>query len=95
MKTYGGVGVKVTSFLDLFTSEWSASRPDRFTPLKRVPGNRWIGVCVSPRTGLDDVEMRKIFPYRDSNSESSAVQPVARRFTDFRSQMNQKRNKTG
>jgi hypothetical protein len=37
---------------------------------------------VGPRTGLDDVERRKIFPYRDSNFDSSAVQHVASRYTD-------------
>jgi hypothetical protein len=32
-----------------------------------------------PRTGLDDVERRKIF-YWDSNSDLSAVKPVASRY---------------
>jgi hypothetical protein len=34
-----------------------------------------------PRTGLEDVERRKILPYRDSNSDPSAVLSVARRYT--------------
>jgi hypothetical protein len=48
----------------LFTSalvggEWSALRPDRFTPGERAPGTHWLGGWVDPRTGLDDVEKRK------------------------------------
>jgi hypothetical protein len=31
----------LTSALD--GGEWSASRPDRFTPRKRAPGTHWIG----------------------------------------------------
>jgi hypothetical protein len=31
---------------------------------------------------MDDEKKRKILPYRDSNSFLSAVQPVARRYTD-------------
>jgi hypothetical protein len=37
---------------------------------------------VGPRTGLDDVEKRKYCPYRDSNSDPLAVQPVASHYTD-------------
>jgi hypothetical protein len=37
---------------------------------------------VGLKTDLDDVEKRKILPYRDSNSDPSAVQPVASRYTD-------------
>jgi hypothetical protein len=42
--------------------EWSASRPGRFTPIERASGTHWIGGWVGPRTGLDDVERRKILP---------------------------------
>jgi hypothetical protein len=35
-----------------------------------------------PRAGLDDMERRIIFPYRDSNSYPTAIQPVASRYTD-------------
>jgi hypothetical protein len=38
----------------------------------------WMG----PRTGLVDGRGEKCFPYRDSNSDPSAVQPVACRYTD-------------
>jgi hypothetical protein len=59
MKTYGGVDVRIHVFLssELVGGEWSASRPGRFTP-----GTYWIGGWVGPRTGLDDVERRKILP---------------------------------
>jgi hypothetical protein len=38
---------------------------------------------VEPITGLDDMDMTKLFPYRGSNSDPSAVQPVASRYTDY------------
>jgi hypothetical protein len=38
--------------------EWSAPRPDRFTPGKEAPDIHWIGGWVDPRDGLDDVEKR-------------------------------------
>jgi hypothetical protein len=53
----------------------SPSRP--FTP-----GAYCIRGWVDPRTRLDDVEGEKSCPYRDSNSDPSAVQPVASRYTD-------------
>jgi hypothetical protein len=37
---------------------------------------------VDLRTGLDDVEERKILHCRDSNSDRSVDQPVASRYTD-------------
>jgi hypothetical protein len=49
----------LTSALD--GSEWSASRPGRFTPRERVPGTYWIGGWVDPRAVLDAVVERKIF----------------------------------
>jgi hypothetical protein len=42
--------------------EWSASRPGRFTSGEKAPGTHWIGGWVSPKTGLDDIEGRKILP---------------------------------
>jgi hypothetical protein len=61
MKAYGGVDVQIHIFLisALIRGEWSASRPDRFTPGERAPGTHWIGGWVNPRPGLDDVEKRK------------------------------------
>jgi hypothetical protein len=56
-----GVDVYIHIFLTsaLLGSEWSASRPCRFTPGTRVPGTHWIGGWMGPRDGLDDVEKRK------------------------------------
>jgi hypothetical protein len=41
-------------------SEWSASRPSRFTPGERAPGTHWIGYWVGSCVDLDAVEKRKI-----------------------------------
>jgi hypothetical protein len=48
-------------FLDLALAggEWSASRPDRFTPVERALGTHWIGGYMDPRVSADDVEKRK------------------------------------
>jgi hypothetical protein len=54
MKAYRGVKVFLTSAL--VGGEWLASRPGRFTPGERAPGTHWIGGCVDPRAGLDDLE---------------------------------------
>jgi hypothetical protein len=61
MKMYGGVDVEIHIFLTsaLVGGEWSASRPARFTPVKRAPGTHWIGCWVGPKAALDDVENRK------------------------------------
>jgi hypothetical protein len=48
--------------------------PAALPPGKKTPGTHWIRGWVGPRAGLDDVK-RKIFLYRDSNSEPSAVDP--------------------
>jgi hypothetical protein len=81
MKAYGGVDVQTHIFFisALAGGEWSASRPDRFTPGKRAPSTHWIGGWVDPRAGLDDLEKRKflILP------GLVAVQPVASRYTDY------------
>jgi hypothetical protein len=63
MKAYGGVGVQIHVSLTsaLVGGEWSASRPGRFAP-GRFPGTHSIGGWVGPRTGMDDVEKRKILP---------------------------------
>jgi hypothetical protein len=45
--------------LALDGGEWSASRPDRFTPQRKNPGTHWIGGWVGPRAGLDVVSKRK------------------------------------
>jgi hypothetical protein len=49
---------------------WSASRPGRFTPRVRAPGDHWRGGWVCPRTDLDAVAKRKKslpYPWQESN----------------------------
>jgi hypothetical protein len=53
----------------LLGGELSASRPCRFIPRERVPRTHWKGGWVGSRAGLDDVKKRKIFPYKNSNSD--------------------------
>jgi hypothetical protein len=61
MKTHGGVDIQIHVFFisAVVGPEWSASRPDRFTPGERGPCTHSIGGWVGPRNGLDDVEKRK------------------------------------
>jgi hypothetical protein len=56
MEAYGGVDVQIHIFLTsaLAGSEWSASRPGRYTI-----GTHWMGGWVDLRVGLDVVEKRK------------------------------------
>jgi hypothetical protein len=54
MKTYGGVDIFLTS--EQVGGEWSASRPGCSTPEEKAIGAHWIGGCMDPRAGLDDVE---------------------------------------
>jgi hypothetical protein len=79
MKVYMGVHIEIHIFLTsaLFGSEWSASRPSRFTP-----GTHWIGGWVGPRAGRDDVEKRKILTLLGLELHPSVVQPVVSRYTD-------------
>jgi hypothetical protein len=63
----------LTSVLDW--REWSVSRSSRFNLGKRVPGIHWIGGWVEPRAGLDDMEKRKIFHWRESNLGRPAHSP--------------------
>jgi hypothetical protein len=63
--------------------EWSASRPNHFTPRERAPSTHWIGGWVGPRDVLDAVVKRKIpSPRRESNPRTPVVQPVAQRYSD-------------
>jgi hypothetical protein len=83
MKAYGAVDVYIYIFLTstLVGGEWSASRPGRSTPGERAPGTHWIGGWVSPRTGLDDVERKKISLLLGLEMRPpSAVQPIASRY---------------
>jgi hypothetical protein len=48
--------------------EWSASRPDRFTPGEMVAGTHSIRGWVGPRAALDAVgKRRNPSPFRESN----------------------------
>jgi hypothetical protein len=63
----------LTSALD--GGEWSASRPDRFTPKERAPVTHWIGGWVGPRAVLDAVVKIKIpNPRRESKPRTLVVQ---------------------
>jgi hypothetical protein len=61
MKAYVEVEVQVHIFLTsaLDEGEWSASRPVRLITDERAPGTHWIGGCVDPRAGLDDLKNKK------------------------------------
>jgi hypothetical protein len=61
MKAYGGVDLLIHIFLTsaLVGGEWSSTRLCSYTPIERVPGTHLIGGWFVPRSGLDDVEMRK------------------------------------
>jgi hypothetical protein len=82
MKVYGGmvVYIRISLTSALVGGEWSASPPRCFTPGEIAPRTHWIGDWVGPRAGLDDVEKRKFLTIMDSNSDPSAVQPVANRY---------------
>jgi hypothetical protein len=79
----GGIApLTLTPALD--GSEWSASRPGRFTPKERAPGTHWIRGLVGPRAILDAVVKGKIPSLRrESNPRTPIVQPVAQRYTDW------------
>jgi hypothetical protein len=84
MKAYGGVDVPIHIFLTsaLDGDEWSASRPSRFTPRERVPDTHWIGGWVDTRARTT-WRRENPLPYRDSNSDTSVVQPIPRQYTDY------------
>jgi hypothetical protein len=64
MNAYWGSGGIAYTFLTsaLDGSEWSASRPGRFTPKERSAGTHWTEDWVGLRAGLDTVLKRKILP---------------------------------
>jgi hypothetical protein len=75
-----GSGCIDPCFLGLGNSwGWSPSHPARFTPRERNSGTHWIGGWVGPWTTWRG---ENSCSYRDSNCDPSAVQPVARRYTD-------------
>jgi hypothetical protein len=79
MKAYGGIDVQIHTFLTsaLVGGKWSASRSDYLTPQQRAPVTHWIEPVWTTWRG------ENFYPYRDSNSDPSAVQPAASRSTDF------------
>jgi hypothetical protein len=76
MNAYGGVDVYIHIFLTsaLAGSEWSVSRPCRFTPGEKAPGTHWIGGWVGRRRSgrrgeekiLDPTETRTPTPRSSS-----------------------------
>jgi len=51
---------------------WSASRPDRFVPGRRVPNNYWAYSCVGPKASLDISETETSpFSIREPNRSPS------------------------
>jgi hypothetical protein len=83
MKAYGGVAVQIHVFLTsaLVGGVWSASHSGRFTPWEKAPGTYRIGGWA-PESVWALWRRENSFPYRDSNSDPSVVQPVASSFTD-------------
>jgi hypothetical protein len=70
--------------LALIGGEWSASRSGRFTPGERAPSTHWTSGWVGPRADLDNVKKREnSWPYYDSNSDPSIIQPMDSRYTDY------------
>jgi hypothetical protein len=66
MKAYWGSGGSSTHSLTsaLDGSEWSASRPSRFTPRERAPGTHRIGGWVGSRA-IQDAVVKRIIPSFD------------------------------
>jgi hypothetical protein len=59
---------------ELDTGEWSASRPGRFTPMKRTHSTLRIGGWVGPRSILETAVKGKIpSPRRESNLRTPIV----------------------
>jgi hypothetical protein len=79
MNTYGEVDVQTQIFLTsaLVGGEWLALRPGLFTPEESAPGNHSIECWVAPGTVWTTLRRENSWPYWDSNSETSIVQPVA------------------
>jgi hypothetical protein len=44
-----------------------------YPPGERAPGTRRIEGWVGPRASLEEMEKRKVFPYRDSNSDVKKI----------------------
>jgi hypothetical protein len=85
MKAYGGMDVQIHIFLTstLVGGEWSASRPARFTPGEKAPGTNLIRGWVASEPVWATWRRENSWPYRDSNSDPSVVQPITSRYTDY------------
>jgi hypothetical protein len=61
MITCGATDVEIHIVLTspLEGSEWSTSRSSRLNTIERVPGTHWIGDCMGPRSGRDDMKKGK------------------------------------
>jgi hypothetical protein len=80
MKAYEGVEVQLHVFLNsaLDGCEWSAARPDSFTPGERTAGAHFLGGWVDPRACLNAVAKRKIRRFRrETQPDHSAHSLVA------------------
>jgi hypothetical protein len=66
---------------ELDGSEWSVSRPCRFTPGKRVPGTHWTGGWVAPEPVWTLCSRDKSVTTAGNRSPPS--QPVVRPYTDW------------
>jgi hypothetical protein len=79
MKAYGWVDSQIHIFLTsaLVGGEWLASHPCRFTP-----GAHWIGGWVGPQS-RSGRRGENSWPYPDSNSDPSVVEPATSRYTDW------------
>jgi hypothetical protein len=79
MRMHAGVEVQLHILNLCFNgSERSLSLQGHFTQWERKSVTDFIGGWVCQKASLDAAEKRNIFcPYRKSNDDSSAVQPVA------------------
>jgi hypothetical protein len=66
--------------LALDGSEWTASRPGRFTPREIALSTHWIGSWVSPRADLNILEKRKILSL--PGFKPYTLSPIAHHYTD-------------
>jgi hypothetical protein len=85
MEAYGEVDIEIHIFLTLALAggKWSVSRPGRFTSGKEPPVPiRWE-VGRTPEPVWTTWRRENSWPYRNSNSDPSVVQPVASRYTDY------------
>jgi hypothetical protein len=68
-------GAEVYAFLTS-ALDWSASRPDRFTPRERAPGIHWIGSQSRSGRGGEEKTSQPL-----SGLEPQIIQLVAQRYT--------------